>query len=83
MHQMISQIYRRTPYISVDSCRIFQSMTSLLECCYLLARTLPNHGILVVKLKSSLRQLYGLHYDLVNRYGIDVSYPTTDMFSLS
>jgi hypothetical protein len=34
-------------------------------------------------LKSSLRQFYGRHHDLVDRYGISVSQMTTDMFHLS
>jgi hypothetical protein len=38
---------------------------------------------LLVKLKSSLRKLYGHHHDLVDRYGISVSQMTTDMFHLS
>jgi hypothetical protein len=37
----------------------------------------------LVKLKSSLRKLYGRHHDLVDRYGISVSQITTDMFHLS
>ena len=37
----------------------------------------------LVKLKSSLRKLYGRHHDLVDRYGIYVSQMTTDMFHLS
>ena len=37
----------------------------------------------LVKLKSSLRKLYGRHHDLVDRYGISVSQMTTDMFHLS
>jgi hypothetical protein len=39
--------------------------------------------IKLVKLKSSLRQFYGRHHDLVGRYGISVSQMTTDMFHLS
>ena len=34
----------------------------------------------MVKLKSSLRKLYGSHHDLVDRYGISVSQITTNMF---
>ena len=37
----------------------------------------------VVKLKSSLRKLYGRHHDLVDRYGISMSEMTTDMFHWS
>jgi hypothetical protein len=37
----------------------------------------------VVKLKSSLGKIYGLHHDLVNHYRIYVSQMTTDMFHLS
>jgi hypothetical protein len=39
--------------------------------------------IVLVKLKSSLRKLYGGHHDLVDRYGISVSQMTSDMFQLS
>jgi hypothetical protein len=39
----------------------------------LLTRKLLNQGFLLVKLKSSLRKLYGRHHDLVDRYGISVS----------
>jgi hypothetical protein len=49
----------------------------------LLTRKLLNQGFLLVKLKSSLRKLYGRHHDLVDRYGIYVSQMTTDMFHLS
>jgi len=42
----------------------------------LLTRKLLNQGILLVKLKSSLRKLYDRHYDLVDRYGISVSQMT-------
>ena len=49
----------------------------------LLTRKLLNKGFLLVKLKSSLRKLYGCHHDLVDRYGIPVSQMTTDMFHLS
>jgi hypothetical protein len=49
----------------------------------LLTRILLNQGLLLVKLKSSLRKFYGCHHDLVDRYGISVSQMTTDMFHLS
>jgi len=39
----------------------------------LLTRKLLNQGFLLVKLKSSLRKLYGRHYDLVDRYRICVT----------
>jgi hypothetical protein len=39
----------------------------------LLIRKLLNQGFLLVKLKSSLRQLYDRHHDLVDRYGISVT----------
>ena len=45
----------------------------------LIARKLLNQGILVVKLKSSLRKFYSSHGDLVNRYGISVSQMATAM----
>ena len=34
----------------------------------LLTRKLLSHGFLLVKLKSSLRKIYGRHHDLGNRY---------------
>jgi hypothetical protein len=49
----------------------------------LLTRKLLNQGIVLVKLKSSVRKLYCPHHDLVDRYGISVSQITTDMFHLS
>ena len=49
----------------------------------LLTRKLLNQGLLMVKLKSSIRKFYGRHHDLVNRYGISVSQMTSDMFHLS
>jgi hypothetical protein len=48
----------------------------------LLTRKLLNQGFLLVKLKSSLRNFYGRHHDLVDRYGISVSKMTTDMFHI-
>jgi len=48
----------------------------------LLTRKLLNQGFMLVKLKSSLRKLYGRHHDLVDRYGISVSQMTTEMFQL-
>jgi hypothetical protein len=49
----------------------------------LLTRKLLNQGLLLVKLKSSLRKFYGRNHDLLDRYGISVSQMTTDMFHLS
>ena len=49
----------------------------------LLTRKLLNQGFLLVKLKSSLRKLYGCHQDLDYRFGISVSQMTTDVFHLS
>ena len=48
----------------------------------LLTRKLSTQWFLLVKLKSSLRQFYGRHHDLVDRYGISVSQITTDIFHL-
>jgi len=36
----------------------------------LLTMNLLNPGFLLVKLKSSLRKIYGRHHDLIDRYGI-------------
>jgi hypothetical protein len=44
-------------------------------------RKLLNHGFLVAKLKSSLRN--ACDRQQVNRYGMAVSQMTTDMFCLS
>ena len=49
----------------------------------LLTSKLLNQRFLLDKLKSSLRTFYGLHHDLVDRYGISVSQIITDMFHLS
>ena len=49
----------------------------------LLTGKLLNQGFLLVKLRSSLRKVYGRHHDLVDRYGKSVSQMTTDMFHLS
>ena len=49
----------------------------------LLTKKLLNQGFFLVKLKPSLRKLYGRHHDLVDCYGISVSRMTTDMFHLS
>jgi len=40
----------------------------------LLTRKLLNQGFLVAKLKSLLRRFYGYHHDLINCYGISVTY---------
>ena len=48
----------------------------------LLTRKLLNQGLILFKLKSSLRKFYRRH-DLVDCYGISVSQMTTDMFHLS
>ena len=42
----------------------------------LLTRKLLNQGFLLVKLKSSLRKIYGRHHDFVDRYGIYISQMT-------
>ena len=42
-----------------------------------------ENKFLLLKLKSSLRKLYGRQHDLVDRCGISVSQMTTDMFHLS
>jgi hypothetical protein len=59
------------------------SYQDFLDIGLLLTRKLLNQGFPLVKLKSSLRKIYGRHYDLVDRYGISVSQMTTDMFHLS
>jgi hypothetical protein len=46
----------------------------------LLTRKLLNQAFLLVKMKASLRKVYGRHLDLVDRYGIYVPQVTTDMF---
>jgi hypothetical protein len=49
----------------------------------LLTRKLLYQGFLLVKLRLSLPVFYGHHHDLVDSYGISVSYLTMDMFDLS
>ena len=49
----------------------------------LLTSKLLHQGFLLVKLKSSLRKIFGHHHDLVDRYGISVSQIITDVFHLS
>ena len=60
-------------------CQDYTMYTSLKDS----LRKLLNQGFLLVKLKSSLRKIYGRYHDLVDRYGIYVSLMTTDMFHLS
>jgi hypothetical protein len=48
-----------------------------------LTRKLMNQWLLLVKLKSSLRKIYGHHLDFVNSYQISVSQITTHMVPLS
>ena len=63
--------------------RVCDSYKDSLDRGLLLTRKLLNQGFLLVKLKSSLRIIYGRHHDLVDRYGISVSQMTTDIFNLS
>ena len=59
------------------------SYHGLLNIVLLLTRKLLDHGFLVLKLKSSLRMLYGHRQDdHINHYGVSVSQMTTDMFHL-
>jgi len=53
--------------------RLFGSYHNFLDRWLRLIRKLLNQGLLVVRLKSSLREMYGGHHDLGNRYGISVS----------
>ena len=48
-----------------------------------LTRKLMNQWLLLVKLKSSLRKIYGHHLDFVNSYQLSVSQITTHMVPLS
>ena len=47
-----------------------------------LTRGLLNQGFALDKLKSLLRKFYGLHRDLVDRFGISVLQMTTGMFHM-
>ena len=58
------------------------SYKDFLDRILLLIRKLLNQRFLLAKLKSSLRNFDGCHYDLVDRYGIAVSQMTTDIFHL-
>ena len=53
--------------------RAFGSYQDFLNRELLLTRKLLNQGLLLVKLKSSLRKFYDRHHDLVDRYGISVT----------
>jgi hypothetical protein len=61
----ISQLIRHS--------RFSGSYQDFLDRGLLLTRKLLNQGFLLVKLKSSLRKIYGRHHDFVDRYGIYVS----------
>ena len=63
--------------------RVYDSHQEFLDRWLLPTRKLLNQGFLLVKLKSSLRKLYGRHHDLFNCYGTFVSQMTTEMFHLS
>jgi hypothetical protein len=52
---------------------------SISICCF----SAEHIGFQLVKLKSSLRKVYGRHHILVNRYGTFVPQMTTDMSHLS
>jgi hypothetical protein len=60
-------------YISVSVSDIPEIVvpTSIKE--ILVTRKLLNQGLLLFKLKSSLRKVYGCHYDLVNCQGTSVT----------
>ena len=49
----------------------------------LLTRMLLNQRLILVKLKSKLRKIYGRHHSLVDCYVISMSQITTGMFHLS
>jgi hypothetical protein len=51
------------------ACGFYQDF---LDIWLLLTRKQLNQGLLLVKLKLSLRKIYGRHHDLVDRYGISV-----------
>jgi hypothetical protein len=63
--------------------RAYGSYQNFLDRGLLLTGKLLKEEFLLVKLKSSLRKIYGRHHDLVDRYGIYVSQMITDMFHLS
>ena len=46
----------------------------------LITRKLLNQKFQMVKLRSSLRKIYGRHHELVDSYGITVSQMISDMF---
>jgi hypothetical protein len=79
---------------AVPACRVYISQLirysracgsyqDVLDIWLLLTRKLLNQGLLLVKLKSSLRKFYGRHHDMLDHYGISVPQTTTDMFHLS
>jgi len=69
----ISQVYIPELVISLR--------TSLIE--MVLRRTLLNQWFLLMKLKSSLRKIYGRHHGLFDCYWIYVVQMITNMFHLS
>lgn len=64
-------------------CRAYVNYQKFIDRGLLLSTKLLNQGFLVVKLKSSLMNVYGRHHEIAGRYGIPVSQMTTDMFQLS
>jgi hypothetical protein len=65
-------------YASLSSHRTCGSYQDFPDRGLLLTRKLLEQEFLLVKLKSSLRKLYGRQHDLVDRYVIYVSQMTTD-----
>ena len=59
------------------------SYLDLLDRRLLFTRRLSNQEFQMVKLKSSLRNIYGRHYELIDCNGITVSQMISDMFLIS
>jgi hypothetical protein len=82
------KLYRRIHWYTLKPVKKFKnvfcgSYRNFLDRGLLMTKKLPNQGLLLTKLKSSLRKYYGRNHDLFNRYGKSVSWRTTDSFHLS
>ena len=82
LYVAVFQQHLHMEYISLSWYDIPELLAHILDRRLLLTRKILNQGFLLVKLKSSLRKLYGRHHDFNYRYAISVSQMITDMFHL-
>jgi hypothetical protein len=71
VHIVIFQQHLLSQFIRYS--RAFGFCHDFLDRVMLLARKVPNQGFLVIKLKSSLRKIYGRHDGLANSYGMCIT----------